>query len=80
MSPKVDNALFHDVIVPEGTTVAVLDEDGSRLGQFDQPQNGVAAITPARFLELRSQHAVTKEVRREAINKVIDEFHLDDPT
>ena len=32
MSPKVDNALFHDVIVPEGTTVVVHDEDGNRLG------------------------------------------------
>ncbi len=69
MSPKVDHALFHDVIVPEGTTVAVLDEDGSRLGQFDQPQEGVAAITTARFLELRSQQAVTKEVRAKPSKK-----------
>ena len=39
----------------------VLDEDGKRLGEYDQPQEGVAAITPARFLELRSQADVTKE-------------------
>ena len=41
LSPKVDDALFRDVIVPAGTKVEVLDEDGNHLGQYEQPR-GVA--------------------------------------
>ena len=61
MSPKVDDALFHEVIVPEGTKVQVLDEDGNHLGQYEQPQDEVAAVTPARYLELWNQARVRKE-------------------
>ena len=48
LSPNVDDAVFHEVIVPEGTKVLVFDEDGTVLGEFNQPQDGVAAIAPAR--------------------------------
>jgi hypothetical protein len=55
MAPDVDNALFHDVIVPEGTKVQVLDEDGNSIGEFEQPQDGAASIAPADYLKLLSQ-------------------------
>ncbi len=63
LSPKVDDSFFHRVILPAGTQVAVLDEDGRRLGTFDQPQDGIPTLTLARFLDLRSQAPVTKELR-----------------
>ena len=34
LSPNVDDAVFHEVIVPEGTKVLVFDEDGTVLGEF----------------------------------------------
>ena len=74
LSPNVDKALVHEVIVPEGTKVNVFDDDGSLLGEYDQPQDGVAAITPARLLELRSRADVTNEearARRKAIEALI---------
>jgi thiol-disulfide isomerase/thioredoxin len=74
LSPEVDKARFHEVVVPEGTKVVVFDEDGSVLGEFDQPQEGVAAIAPARVLDLRSQAEATGEearARRKAIEAMI---------
>ncbi len=65
LSPKVDDAVFHEVNVPEGTKVLVFDEDGTFLGEFNQPQDGVAAIAPARLLELRSQAELTEEEVRD---------------
>jgi hypothetical protein len=52
---RVDQARFHDVIVPAGTKVQVSDEDGKTVGEFEQPKDGVANIAPARYLELLSQ-------------------------
>jgi thiol-disulfide isomerase/thioredoxin len=74
MSPRVADALFHDVVVPEGTKVQVSDEDGSYVGQYEQPQDGVASVTPARYLELWNQARVRKEeqqVRQQAIDATI---------
>jgi thiol-disulfide isomerase/thioredoxin len=74
ISPKVDHALFHDVSVPEGTKVQVLDENRNHLGQYEQPQDGVAAVTLARYLELWNQASVRKEdeqTRQRAIEALI---------
>src|SRR5262249_13787810 len=40
-SPKVDAALFRNVVVPAGTMVGVSDEDRNYLGEFKQEQEGV---------------------------------------
>src|SRR5262249_19037558 len=61
MAPKVDAALFHEVVVPGGTKVQVSDEDGDYLGKYEQPQDGAPAVTPARYLELWNQAQVRKE-------------------
>jgi thiol-disulfide isomerase/thioredoxin len=74
MSPKVDDALFHEVAVPQGTKVQVLDDNGNHLGQYEQPQDGAATLTPARYLELWNQAAVRKEeeqARQRAIEALI---------
>ena len=63
-SPEVPNALFHDVIVPRGTKVQVYDEDRNDLGEYEQLQDGVAEVTPARYLELWSQAKGRKENKR----------------
>ena len=70
-TPRVDQAVFHDLIVPAGTKVQVLDEDRNYAGQFEQPQDGVAAISPARYLELLSQAEVQAE-EQQALQRAID--------
>ena len=60
VSPKVADELFHDVVVPPGTEVQVLDQDNNYLGEFNQPEEGVAEISPARYAELREQAKVPK--------------------
>jgi hypothetical protein len=55
LAPKVDVAVFREVIVPEGTKVQVIDEDRNPIGVFEQPQDGVASIAPADYLKLSSQ-------------------------
>ena len=74
VAPRVDDAVFHEVTVPEGTEVQVLDEDGNHLGQYEQPQDGAASITPARYLEVWNQAKVRKEeeqARQRAIEATI---------
>jgi thiol-disulfide isomerase/thioredoxin len=75
ISPKVDDALFHEVIVPQGTMVQVLDGNARHLGQYEQPQDGVAGVTPARYMELWNLAEVSKEevqARQRAIEALID--------
>jgi hypothetical protein len=64
----VDTALFHEVVVPAGTKVQVSDEDGNHVGDIEQPQDGVASITPARFREL-SDHARAKREKEQKARK-----------
>jgi thiol-disulfide isomerase/thioredoxin len=74
LSPGVADALFHDVVVPAGTRVAVLDESGDFLGTFEQDREGVAEITPARYLSLRAEAKVRDEeqqARQRAIDALI---------
>jgi thiol-disulfide isomerase/thioredoxin len=71
LAPGVDDALFRDVVVPAGTKVQVSDESGTFLGQFDQDREGVAEITPARYLSLLSEAKVRDE-ERQARQRAID--------
>jgi thiol-disulfide isomerase/thioredoxin len=74
LSPRIDTGVFHEVIVPQGTKVQVIGEDGNHLGQYEQPQDGVAAVTPARYLELWNQAARRKEeeqARQRAIDALV---------
>jgi hypothetical protein len=66
ISPTVDRAVFRDVIVPEGTKVQLLDESRNHLGQFEQPKDGFAPITPARYLEMSNQAKRSEDVRAKA--------------
>jgi thiol-disulfide isomerase/thioredoxin len=58
LSPKVDESLFRDVVVPAGAQVQVRDEAGGNVGQFQQAETGPLSITPAHYLELWSQAPV----------------------
>jgi thiol-disulfide isomerase/thioredoxin len=74
LSPRVDAALFHDVVLPAGTKVQVSDEEGHYLGQYNQDREGVAEITPARYLALLSEAKVRDEeqkARQRAIDALI---------
>jgi hypothetical protein len=59
-SPQVADELFHDVVVPAGTAIQVLDQDSNNLGKINQPEEGVAEVTPARYAELREHAKVLK--------------------
>jgi thiol-disulfide isomerase/thioredoxin len=74
LAPRADDALFHGVIVPAGTKVQVSDADGKYVGDFEQPQDGVATIATARYLKLLSRAQVQAEeqqARRRAIDALI---------
>jgi thiol-disulfide isomerase/thioredoxin len=73
-SPKVDAALFHDIVLPAGTKVQVSDEDGHYVGQYDQDREGVAEVTPVRYLSLLSEAKVRddeQKARQRAIDALI---------
>jgi thiol-disulfide isomerase/thioredoxin len=73
-APAADAALFHDVILPAKTKVQVSDQDGRFLGEFEQAEEGVAEIAPARYLSLLSEAKVRDEeqqARRRAIDALI---------
>jgi hypothetical protein len=55
LAPKVDEAIFRNVIAPEGATVQVRDENGQPVGQFSQAKTGIPSITPSRYQELVSE-------------------------
>jgi beta-lactamase regulating signal transducer with metallopeptidase domain/thiol-disulfide isomerase/thioredoxin len=74
LSPKVDTALFRNVVVPAATKVQVSDEERNYLGQYDQGVEGVAEISPARYLSLMSEARVREEektARQRAIDSLI---------
>jgi thiol-disulfide isomerase/thioredoxin len=70
-SPKLDAGLFHDVVLPAGTKVQVSDEERRYLGQYEQAGEGVAEITPARYLSLLSE-AKFRDEEQEARQRAID--------
>ena len=65
LAPKVNPALFRDVVFPAGTQVEVSDEQGNHVGGYDQEKEGVAEITPARYQSLLSQ-AKDRDAQRKA--------------
>jgi hypothetical protein len=69
MAPKVDAAMFHEVVVPTGTKVQISDEDGNHVGDIEQPQDGVASISPARFRELSDQARARREKEQKQARK-----------
>ena len=74
LSPVVDVALFHEVVLPAGTKVQVSDEDGNYVGQFEQAGEGVAEIAPARYLSLFAEAKVRddeQKARQRAIDALI---------
>ena len=74
LSPAVDVALFHDVVLPAGTKVQVSDENGTHVGQYEQAGEGVAEIAPARYLSLLSEAKVRddeQKARQRAIDALI---------
>jgi peroxiredoxin len=73
-APKMDDTVFRNVIAPAGSTVRVLDEEGQDVGQFEQSQDGVPSLTPARYLELLSRaplRPAVKESRQKALDALI---------
>ena len=69
-----DDALFHDVPLPAGTTVQVSDENRNHLGQYTQDREGVAEISAARYLALQSEAKVRDEeklARQRAIDALV---------
>ncbi len=74
VSPAVDVSLFRDVMVPATSKVQVSDENGRYIGQFEQDVEGVAEVTPARYLALQSEAKVRDEeqkARQRAIDALI---------
>jgi thiol-disulfide isomerase/thioredoxin len=67
----VDVALFRDVVLPAGTKVQVSDEQGDYLGEYEQAREGIAEITPARYLSLLSE-AEVREEQQKARQRAID--------
>ena len=55
LSPKLDQAVFSDVIAPAGANVQVRDEKGRTVGQIRQAESGIPSITDASYLELLSE-------------------------
>ena len=73
-APKVDEAVFRDVIAPAGAGVSVRDADGRYVSSFQQAEDGVPSITPARYMELLSRAKVGAEeqkARQRAISTLI---------
>ncbi len=54
LAPRVDDAIFGDVVVPAGTGVQVRDERGNRVGVIRQDQAGVPSLTPAAYQKLQA--------------------------
>jgi hypothetical protein len=54
LAPRVDDAIFGDVVVPAGIGVDVRDERGNRIGVIRQAQAGVPSLTPAGYQKLLS--------------------------
>ena len=74
LSPKVDAALFHEVVLPAETKIQVSDEMGRFVGQYDQDRAGVAEIAPARYLSFLSEAKVRddeQKARQRAIDALI---------
>jgi thiol-disulfide isomerase/thioredoxin len=74
LSPKVDAALFKDVVVTAGTKVQVSDEDRDYIGQFEQEHDGIAELTAAKYLSLVAERKVQEEeqqARQRAIDALI---------
>ena len=55
LAPKLDDAIFRNVIAPAGAVVHVRDEIGRSIGEFPQTETGIPSITPERYQELVSQ-------------------------
>jgi thiol-disulfide isomerase/thioredoxin len=74
VSPAVDASLFCNVMVPATSKVQVSDENGRSIGEFEQDVDGVAEITPARYLAMQSEAKVRdreQEARQRAIDALI---------
>ncbi len=83
LTPSLDTALFRNVVVPARTKVQVNDEERKHLGQFDQDRDGVAEISPARYLALLSEAKIRdekKQERQRAIDALIGKPAADFPT
>ncbi len=63
-SPKVDEAVFSDVIAPAGAQVQVRDEEGQTVGQYRQAEAGIPSLTPAGYLQLLNQGPADDDVVR----------------
>jgi thiol-disulfide isomerase/thioredoxin len=82
LSPGADPGVFHDVVLPEGTKVQVLDEAGEYVGEFEQGLEGVAEIVPARYLSMLADAKVRDEEakdRQRAIDALIGKAAPDFP-
>ena len=74
LAPKVDEAVFRGAIVPAGTPVHVFDETGQFVGEFQQAEEGIPALTPAGYLKLQSQAQVPpaeQQARQRAMDALI---------
>jgi hypothetical protein len=54
-SPRVDDAVFRDVVAPAGTRVRVSDEEGGIVGWIEQKESGVPSLAPVEYEKLRSE-------------------------
>jgi hypothetical protein len=54
LEPRLDAAIFGDVVVPARTGVQVRDEQGNVIGVIRQEQAGVPSLTPAAYEKLLS--------------------------
>jgi thiol-disulfide isomerase/thioredoxin len=82
MPTGLDVGLFQNVIVPAGTKVQVNDEEHKYVGQFDQDRDGIAEISPARYLALLSEAKIRKDeeqARQRAIDALIGKAAPDFP-
>jgi thiol-disulfide isomerase/thioredoxin len=78
----VNVGVFHDVVVPAGTTVQVYDENRNYLGTYDQDNEGPAEIGSARYLSLLSAAKARDEeqkARERAVEALIGKSAPDFP-
>jgi hypothetical protein len=52
LDPKPEPTLFSEINVPQGTDVAILDEQGDVIARRPQPQDGNMSITDEEYQEL----------------------------
>jgi hypothetical protein len=68
----VDESLFRGIVLPQGTKVSVLDEEGNLAGELQQDKEGIPELALPRYEKMASE-AKARQTEREARRKAARE-------